>query len=57
MLDGGQRGQSSFQMLGRKWDVASVWLGWWRELEEEEKGRERKNVLISPSCFCLHLFR
>lgn len=44
-------------MLGRKWDVvASEGLGWRREREGEEKGKERKAVLISPSCFCLHLF-
>lgn len=40
----------------RQWDVASGWLGWRRESEEEEKGKERKAVLTSPSCFCLHLF-
>lgn len=42
-------------MSERKWDVASVWLSWWRELEGGEKDRESRMPSFHPAadaCTC-----
>lgn len=53
---GGGGGEEKLLNVGEEMGCGFTVAGLEEGAGGEEKGKERKAVLISPSCFCLHLF-